>query len=322
MNLGTFPGGKGQRNKMTWWGYLRIGMILSVLLVLTGCAGDFRYNWQWEILACTSEDIEAGCIGPYLIWILEGLGWTIAVASAAWVIAFSLGSVIGILRTLTEPILWVVPGIKSPIYFRFGPIGTTKGQILIDLGWFLHGFANLYVTIFRNIPLLVQLFLWYFVFPEIISDEAGMWLKRGMPLPEFWTAVVCMGLYTASRVAEQVRAGIDSISKGQSYAAMAVGLTPVQVYRFVLLPVAFRIIIPPLTSDFLGVFKNSSLALTIGVLELTAMTRQIEEYSYAGFEAFTAATVLYILVTAIVMWGMGIVERRARIPGMISLEAK
>ena len=149
-----------------------------------------------------------------------------------------------------------------------------------------------------------------------------MWLKRGMPLPEFWTAVVCMGLYTASRVAEQVRAGIDSISKGQSYAAMAVGLTPVQVYRFVLLPVAFRIIIPPLTSDFLGVFKNSSLALTIGVLELTAMTRQIEEYSYAGFEAFTAATVLYILVTAIVMWGMGIVERRARIPGMISLEAK
>ncbi len=149
-----------------------------------------------------------------------------------------------------------------------------------------------------------------------------MWLKRGMPLPEFWTAVVCMGLYTASRVAEQVRAGIDSISKGQSYAAMAVGLTPVQVYRFVLLPVAFRIIIPPLTSDFLGVFKNSSLALTIGVLELTAMTRQIEEYSYAGFEAFTAATVLYILVTAIVMWAMAIVERRARIPGMISLEAK
>ncbi len=303
-------------------GYLRIGIILSVLLLLTGCAGNFSYQWDWAILACTTDDVEAGCIGPYFYWILEGLGWTLAVASAAWVIAFTLGSVIGIMRTLTDPILLVVPGIRSPVYFRLGPIGTSKGKIIVDVGWFLNGFANAYVTLFRNIPLLVQLFLWYFVFPEVVSDEAGMWLKRGLPLPEFWTAVVCMGLYTASRVAEQVRAGVNSISKGQAYAAMAIGLRPAQVYRYVLLPVAFRIIIPPLTSDFLGVFKNSSLALTIGVLELTAMTRQIEEYSYQGFEAFTAATVLYIVVTAIVMASMGIVERRARIPGMISLEAK
>ncbi len=303
-------------------GYLRIGMILSVLLLLTGCASNFDYRWDWGILACTTEDIDAGCIAPYFHWILEGLGWTLAVASAAWVIAFSLGSVIGIMRTLTDPILFVLPGIKSPVYFRLGPIGTSKGKIIVDVGWFLNGFANVYVTLFRNIPLLVQLFLWYFVFPEVISDEAGMWLKRGLPLPEFWTAVVCLGLYTASRVAEQVRAGVNSISKGQAYAAMAIGLRPAQVYRFVLLPVAFRIIIPPLTSDFLGIFKNSSLALTIGVLELTAMTRQIEEYSYQGFEAFTAATVLYIVVTAIVMASMRIVERRVRIPGMISLEAK
>ncbi len=303
-------------------GALRVGLGLVILLGLTSCAGDFKYNWQWSILACTTEDIDAGCIGPYLIWILKGLGWTIAVASAAWVIAFSLGSVIGILRTLTDPILWVVPRIRSPVYLRLGPVRTTKGVITVDVGWFLHGFANVYVTVFRNVPLLVQLFLWYFVFPELLSEEAGMWVKREMPLPEFSTAVLCLGLYTASRVAEQVRAGVDSISKGQAYAAMAIGLTPVQVYRYVLLPVAFRIIIPPLTSDFLGVVKNSSLALTIGVLELTAMTRQIEEYSYAGFEAFTAATVLYIGVTAIVMFAMRIVETRVRIPGMISLEAK
>ncbi len=303
-------------------GTLRVGLILAPLLALTGCAGDFRYNWNWSILACTSENVDAGCIGPYFYWILQGLWWTIAVASAAWVIAFSLGSVIGVLRTLTDPILWVVPGIKSPVYLRLGPVRTTKGIITVNVGWFLHGFANVYVTAFRNVPLLVQLFLWYFVFPEIISEEAGMWIKRELWLPEFWTAVVALGLYTASRVAEQVRAGINSISQGQQYAAMAIGLTPVQVYRYVLLPVAFRIIIPPLTSDFLGVFKNSSLTLTIGVLELTAMTRQIEEYSYAGFEAFTAATVLYIGVTAIVMWAMRIVEARVRIPGMISLEAK
>ena len=186
----------------------------------------------------------------------------------------------------------------------------------------LYGFATLYVTIFRNIPLLVQLFLWYFVFPEVLPDDAGRWVKRELPLPEYWTAVVGLGLYTASRVCEQVRAGVNSIGQGQHYAAMAMGLTPVQVYRYVLLPVAYRIIIPPMTSEFLGIFKNSSLALTIGVLELTAMTRQIEEYSYAGFEAFTAATVLYIVVTAIVMWVMRIVEGRVAIPGMISLGAK
>ncbi len=283
---------------------------------------EFSYNWDWAILFCTVEDTDTGCIGPYFYWIAEGFGWTIAVASAAWVIAFSLGSVLGVMRTLDKPVLWVVPFVRSPFYFKTRAIATSKGTITIDIAWFLLGISTVYVTIFRNVPLLVQLFLWYFVFPELLPDDAGMWVKRELPLPEFWTAVMCLGLYTASRVCEQVRAGVNAITQGQHYAAMAIGLTPVQVYRYVLLPVAFRIIIPPLTSDFLGVFKNSSLALTIGVLELTAMTRQVEEYSYQGFEAFTAATVLYIVVTAIVMAAMGVVERRVAMPGMISLEAK
>ena len=119
-------------------GTLRVGLSVVVLLGLTGCAGDFRYNWQWSILACTSENIDAGCIGPYFYWILQGLWWTIAVASAAWVIAFSLGSVIGILRTLDKPILVVVPFVKSPIYFRTRWIGTSAGIITVDVGWFLH----------------------------------------------------------------------------------------------------------------------------------------------------------------------------------------
>lgn len=239
-----------------------------------------QYNWNWGILL---QD-------PYFGWVWSGLWWTIITACAAWVIAFSLGSVIGVMRTTNIGILRA--------------IGTA------------------YVELFRNIPLLVQMFLWYFVFPEILPTDAGMWIKRDLPLPEYSTAVVCLGTYTASRVAEQVRAGIQSIGQGQRYAGMAMGLTPVQVYRYVLLPVGYRIIIPPLTSDFLGVFKNSSLALTIGVLELTAQTRQIEEYTFQGFEAFTAATVLYCLVTFIVMTTMRVVERRTAVPGMISLEAK
>ncbi len=283
---------------------------------------EFTYNWDWGILFCTVEDTEIGCIGPYFYWIVEGLMWTLTVSVAAWVIAFSLGSVLGVLRTLEKPILLAVPFVKSPFYFRTRVISTSKGIISIDIAWILHGISTVYVSIFRNIPLLVQLFLWYFIFPELLPEEAGRWVKRDLPLPEFWTAVWCLGLYTASRVGEQVRAGVNAISQGQQYAAMAIGLTPIQVYRYMLLPVAYRIIIPPLTSDFLGVFKNSSLALTIGVLELTAMTRQIEEYSYQGFEAFTAATVLYIVVTAIVMAAMRVVEGRVAIPGMISLGAK
>jgi glutamate/aspartate transport system permease protein len=239
-----------------------------------------QYNWNWGILL---QD-------PYFGWVWSGLWWTIVTACAAWVIAFSLGSVIGVMRTTNIGILRA--------------IGTA------------------YVELFRNIPLLVQMFLWYFVFPEILPRDAGMWIKRDLPLPEYSTAVVCLGTYTASRVAEQVRAGIESIGQGQRYAGLAMGLTPVQVYRFVLLPVGYRIIIPPLTSDFLGVFKNSSLALTIGVLELTAQTRQIEEYTFQGFEAFTAATILYCLVTFIVMTAMRVVEGRTAVPGMISLEAK
>jgi len=283
---------------------------------------EFSYNWDWSVLFCTVEDVEIGCVAPYFYWIVEGFGWTIAVASAAWVIAFSLGSVVGIFRTLEIPILLNIPFLKSPVDFNCLGFSSVKSHVRIDIAWWLHGIATIYVTIFRNIPLLVQMFLWYFVLPEIVSKEAGMWLKRELPLPEYWTGVVCLGFYTASRVGEGVRAGINSITQGQHYAAMAVGLTQIQVYRYVLLPVAYRIIIPPMTSDFLGIFKNSSLALTIGVLELTAMTRQIDEYSYQTFEAFTAATVLYIVVTAIVMSAMRIVEGRVAIPGMISVGAK
>lgn len=236
-----------------------------------------NYNWDWGILFRE----------PYFDWLLSGLGWTVSLSLCAWVIAFGLGSLLGIMRTSTSATLRL--------------IGTT------------------YVEIFRNIPLLVQLFLWYFVFPELLPDDAGRWIKREMPMPALSTAIFAIGLYTASRVCEQVRSGIDSVGIGQRNAGRAIGLTEPQIYRYILLPNAYRIIIPPLTSEFLTIFKNSSLALTIGVVELTAMTRQIEEYTFQGFEAFTAATVIYSAVTFIVMFVMRIVERKISVPGMISV---
>lgn len=240
-----------------------------------------QYNWNWLIFW---EPAYSGG-GIYLDWIVSGLEWTVLVSLAAWVIAFALGSVVGVARS------------------------TPVKPLRLAAVW--------YVEFFRNVPLLVQMFLWFYVVPELVPRPWGLWLKQDLPLPEFWTAVVCLGTYTASRVAEQVRAGIESIPRGQTAAALSLGLTRPQVYRHVLLPMAYRIIIPPLTSEFLTIFKNSSVALTIGLLELTAQSRQITDFTFQGFEAFTAATVLYVLITMIVMVAMRVVEGKVRIPGYI-----
>jgi glutamate/aspartate transport system permease protein len=238
------------------------------------------YNWNWSVLF--NE--------PYWGWIWSGFFWTLIVASSAWVIAFILGSLIGIARTINRPII----------------------------GWM----AAIYVEVFRNVPLLVQMFVWYFVVPELVPPKIGLYLKREMPLPAVSTAIVSLGLYTACRVAEQLRAGIQALPRGQIYAGRSNGMSMPQVYRYILLPVAYRIIIPPLTSEFLSIFKNSSLALTIGVLELTARARQIAEYSFQTFEAFTAATILYLGVTLGVTLVMRLMESHTRIPGMVFLGAK
>ena len=222
----------------------------------------------------------------YLDWIISGTLWTIYLSIASSFIAFFLGSTIGIFRTLDNKIL------------NF--IGTT------------------YVEIFRNIPLLVQMFIWYFVFPEIVTDDFGTWLKQDLPNPEFSSALMCLGTYTASRVAEQVRSGINSVSTGVGMAGYATGLSTYQLYIYILLPIGYRIIIPPLTSEFLTIFKNSSLALTIGLLELTARSNMIMDWTFQGFEAYTAATVIYVSVTMIVTLIMQRIENKTQIPGFIS----
>jgi len=232
-----------------------------------------RYNWNWGILL---ED-------PYFGWLVTGIEWTLIVSAIAWIIAFSVGSLVGVARTVNS-----VP---------------------------IRAVATAYVEFFRNIPLLVQMFIWFYVVPELLPDDLGRWMKRDMPFPEVTSAILCLGTYTASRVAEQVRAGIESIPRGQTMAGLAMGLTLPQVYRYLLVPVGYRIIVPPLTSEFLTIFKNSSLALTIGVAEVLFQARQIENYTFQGFEAFTAATAIYVVVTLVVVFVMHRVEQRTRIPG-------
>jgi glutamate/aspartate transport system permease protein len=134
---------------------------------------------------------------------------------------------------------------------------------------------------------------------------------------QYLSAVLCLGLFTSARIAEQVRAGIQSLSRGQRYAGMAVGLTQVQVYRYVLLPMAFRIVIPPLTSETMNLIKNTSIALTIGLMELTFRARELGEFTFNFFEAFSVATVIYIAIAMTANRVMAFVERRVAVPGYI-----
>jgi len=240
-----------------------------------------NYNWNWRIFWEGSPD----GVGTYMDTLLSGLVWTLATALLAWVMALLLGAIIGTIRTMPN-------------------------KIAVRL-------ANGYVELFRNIPLLVQMFLWYFVMPELVPASAGNWLKSLNNAP-FVTAVLCLGFFTSSRVAVQVSAGINSLPRGQKLAGTALGLTLPQTYRYVLLPMAFRIIVPPMTSEFLNIIKNSAVALTIGLMELTARARSMQEFSFQVFEAFTAATIIYILVNVVVVFLMRWIEKRVAVPGFIS----
>ena len=164
------------------------------------------------------------------------------------------------------------------------------------------------------------MFLWFFVLPELLPEAIGIWLKQ-LPNAPFVTAVICLGFFTSARVAEQVRSGIISLPRGQTMAGTAMGLTLPQTYRFVVLPQAFRIVIPPLTSEFLNVIKNSAVALTIGLAELTARARSMQEFSFQVFEAFTAATLIYLIVNIFVVNMMRLLERKIAVPGLIAASA-
>jgi glutamate/aspartate transport system permease protein len=121
----------------------------------------------------------------------------------------------------------------------------------------------------------------------------------------------------SARIAEQVRAGVLSLPRGQRFAGLALGLTLPQTYIYVLLPMTYRILLPPLTSELLNTVKNSAVALTIGLMELTARARAMQEFSFQVFEAFTAATVIYIVINMIVTFAMRAVEQHLAVPGYL-----
>jgi His/Glu/Gln/Arg/opine family amino acid ABC transporter permease subunit len=217
-------------------------------------------------------------------WLLEGVLTTLALSALAWVLAAVLGIAAGALRTL-----------------RVRP---------------LRALGTGYVEFFRNVPLIVWMFFWYFGVPPLLPLGVQDWLfSHGA---EFWAAMFALGVYHGARMSEVIRSGILSIPRTQFEAAQAMGLSTWQAYRLVILPIAVRLIVPPATSESLNLLKNSSVALTISVPELTFQTRQIETYTAKAIEALTAGTLIYLVMCLSIAWIMARVERRFAIPGMIA----
>lgn len=246
-------------------------------------------NWNWQVFCqdTITQEVTARCFGTggditYLDWMLSAWGWTVSVSLLSLLIALVVGAVIGTLRTLPD----------SPWIVRLG---------------------DAWVEFFRNIPLLVHIFVWYHVIPTMFPVMKS--------LPGFVLVVCALGFFTSARIAEQVRSGIQALPRGQRFAGMALGFTTVQYYRYVLLPMAFRIIIPPLTSETMNVFKNSSVAFAVSVAELTMFAMQVQEETARGVEVYLAVTGLYVISALAINRLMAFIEKRLRVPGMIAVGA-
>jgi polar amino acid transport system permease protein len=222
--------------------------------------------------------------GQSASWLLQGLITTLELSALAWLLAVFLGILSGALRTVA-----------------FKP---------------LRAIAVFYVEFFRNVPLLVWMFFWYFGVPPLLPRGAQDWIfNHGL---EFWAAVIALGVYTGARMSEVIRAGILAIPRTQFEASQAIGLSVGQAYRLIILPIALRLIVPPMTNESLNLLKNSSVALTISVAELTFQTRQVETYTAKAIEALTAGTLIYLVLCISIATIMSRVERRFAIPGLIA----
>jgi glutamate/aspartate transport system permease protein len=229
-------------------------------------------KWDWQVFL---QDTGGG--QTYLQWMMSAWGWTMSVAVLALIVALVVGSLMGILRTTPS-----------------------KGLVFIGNAW---------TELFRNIPLLVQIFLWYHVIPSIFLSLRAV--------PSFVLVVFALGFFTSARISEQVRAGIQSLPQGQTYAGLATGLTRIQTYRYVLLPMAYRIIIPPLTSESMNIIKNTSVAFAVSIAELTQFAMQAQEETSRGVEIYLAVTGLYFVSAFAVNRIAALIERKVQVPGLL-----
>ena len=211
----------------------------------------------------------------YLRWLLDGFLLTLGLALLSCLLATLIGAPLAIARLSRRRLLsWP---------------------------------ARAYLALFRNTPLLVQLFFWYFGVPALLPEALVSWLNTPHETPwldwpsfEFLAGAWGLTLYTSAFVAEEFRAGIASVRPEQRAAGLALGLTQRQVWRVVVLPQALRTALPPLLGQYMNALKNSSLAMAIGLAELSYASRQVETETFKTFQAFGIATLLYIGAIALI----------------------
>jgi polar amino acid transport system permease protein len=218
--------------------------------------------------------------GKYFEWLVSGLKVTLQLSLVGIVFSFLIGLLIAVMRmSHIKPVRWT---------------------------------ALAYLEFFRNTPLLVQIFFWYFGSYKVLPQAVNEWLTSTNF--EFAAAVIALTIYTSAFIAEDIRSGVLSIPKEQMEAARSAGFTYLRAMQYIILPQAVRITVPPLVNQFLNLAKNSSLAMTIGVMELTYQARQVESYTFKGFEAFTAATLVYLAISVVITAVMHLYDRRVLNP--------
>jgi polar amino acid transport system permease protein len=209
--------------------------------------------------------------GRYLEWLISGAIRTLELFATSWVIGFVLSLVVAALRS---------SGIRL-----------------------FQSVASAFVGYHRNVPGLVQLFVWYFGIPQLLPTAWQQWIN-GVGSSEFIFATIALSLNAAAYMSEDLRSGIRSLPPQQMEAARALGLTYVSAMRKVILPQALRVAVPPLINQSLGLFKSTSLAMAIGVAEMTYASHQVENESFRTFEAFALASIFYWTGSFLIM-GLG-----------------
>lgn len=243
-----------------------------------------NYSWNWAVFWQPTGVGDS----TYLSWILIGLGWLLVIAVVAWTLAMLLGSILGIMRTL--------------------PNKTARG------------IGTAYVTIFRNVPLLIQLFIWFYVIPNFLPATIREWWINDLSAntTALISASVGLGLFTAARVCEQVRTGIEALPQGQINAGYAMGFSTAQLYRHVILPQSFRTILPPLSSELTNCVKNTSVASLVGVAEIISQMKTISEYTQNTIEVYTVVTIIFIVINVCLISAISLLEKRLHVPGLMT----
>jgi len=223
---------------------------------------------------------------PYGEQVADAILLTFQIAALSWVLAMLLGTLVGLAR-------------ESPL----APVRALAGA---------------HVELFRNIPVLVQLFFIYYVLPRLLPPALRRELfDLGW---EMVAAVLALSLYSSAKIAEHVRAGLNTVSRQVKQGALATGLTWWQAQRHVVLPLLLRVIAPSLTSEFVTIFKGSSLAMTVGVTETAYVTQEIGSDTFHWIEANSLGTLVYLTCAWVIAAAMSLIERWTFVPGLMRRE--